>query len=97
MPRHRYCPELVNYERQAVDWVRAVPFGTGFIDYAAFFKGLRDGGFDGTAVFEMCSPLRGGGWLENLDACTTTFLKWMGNHEFIAPSVPMETPRVKSH
>ena len=85
VPRHHYRPELVNYERQPVDWVRAVPFGTGFIDYAAFFKGLRDGGFDGTAVFEMCSPLRGGGGLENLDACSTTYLKWMGNHGFIAP------------
>ena len=85
VPRHHYRPELVNYERQPVDWVRAVPFGTGFIDYAAFFKGLRDGGFDGTAVFEMCSPLRGGGGLENLDACSTTYLKWMGDHEFVAP------------
>lgn len=77
VPRHRYVPELVNYERQPVDWVRAVPFGTGFIDYSAFFKGLRDGGFNGTAVFEMCSPLRGGGTLENLDACASTYLKWM--------------------
>jgi sugar phosphate isomerase/epimerase len=77
VPRHRYVPELVNYERQAVDWVRAVPFGTGFMDYPAFFKGLRDGGFNGTAVFEMCSPLRGGGTLANLDSCATTYLKWM--------------------
>ena len=76
-PRHRYRPELVNYERQPVDWVRAVPFGTGFIDYAAFFKGLRDGGFDGIATFEMCSPLRGGGDITNLDACATTYLNWM--------------------
>jgi sugar phosphate isomerase/epimerase len=77
LPRHRYRPELVNYERQPVDWVRAVPFGTGFIDYAEFFRGLRDGGFDGIATFEMCSPLRGGGSLENLDACATTYLQWM--------------------
>jgi sugar phosphate isomerase/epimerase len=77
VPRHRYMPELVNYERQPVDWVRAVSFGTGFIDYAAFFQGLKEGGFDGTAVFEMCSPLRGGGGLENLDACATAYLKWM--------------------
>ena len=47
VPRHRYRPELVNYERQPVDWVRAVPFGTGFIDYTAFFQGLRDGGYSG--------------------------------------------------
>jgi sugar phosphate isomerase/epimerase len=77
VPRHRYMPELVNYERQPVDWVRAVSFGTGFIDYAAFFQGLKEGGFDGTAVFEMCSPLRGGCGLENLDACATAYLKWM--------------------
>jgi len=77
VPRYRYHPELVNYERQSVDWVRAVPFGTGFIDYAAFFRGLRAGGFDGTAVFEMCSPLRGGGSRQNLDACATTYLRWM--------------------
>ena len=77
VPRHRYRPELVNYEPVSPDWVRAVPFGTGCIDYAAFFKGLRDGGFDGLAVFEMCSPLRGGGALTNLDACATTYLKWM--------------------
>ena len=80
VPRHRYRPELVNYERQPEDWVRAVPFGTGFIDYAAFFKGLRDGGYDGLAVHEMCSPLRGGGTLENLDACATAYLKWMHAH-----------------
>ena len=84
VPRHHYRPELVNYERQPVDWVRAVPFGTGFIDYPAFFRGLRDGGFNGTAVFEMCSPLRGGGSMENLDRCATTYLAWMRSQGLIA-------------
>jgi sugar phosphate isomerase/epimerase len=32
VPRYRYRPELVNYERLTPDEVRAVPFGTGFID-----------------------------------------------------------------
>lgn len=77
VPRYRYRPALVNYERQSPDWVRAVPFGTGFIDYAAFFQGLRDGGFNGIAVYEMCSPVRGGGALENLDACAMKYLEWM--------------------
>ena len=54
-----------------------MPFGTGFIDYPAFFRGLREGGFDGLAVYEMCSPLRGGGSLENLDACAGKYLEWM--------------------
>jgi sugar phosphate isomerase/epimerase len=83
LPRYRYQPALVNYERQSPDWVRAVPFGSGFIDYAAFFQGLRDGGFDGLAVYEMCSPLRGGGGLENLDACATEYLGWMRTHQFV--------------
>lgn len=77
VPRYRYRPALVNYERQSPDWVRAVPFGTGVIDYTAFFQGLHDGGFDGVAVYEMCSPLRGGGELENLDACAARYLDWM--------------------
>jgi sugar phosphate isomerase/epimerase len=84
VPRHRYRPELVNYERQPVDWVRAVPFGEGFIDYPAFFAGLRDGGFTGLATYEMCSPLRGGGTLENLDACASGYLRWMAERAFIS-------------
>jgi sugar phosphate isomerase/epimerase len=76
-PRYRYRPALVNYERQPQDWIRAVPFGTGFIDYPAFFEGLRDGGFNGLAVYEMCSPLRGGGRLENLDVCAAGYVTWM--------------------
>jgi sugar phosphate isomerase/epimerase len=77
VPLHRYRPDLVNYERKAVDWVRAVEFGTGFIDYTAFFRGLRDGGFRGLAVYEMCSPIRGGGAMENLDAYAAAYLQWM--------------------
>jgi len=84
VPRYRYQPALVNYERQSPDWVRAVPFGTGFIDYAAFFGGLREGGFDGVATYEMCSPLRGGGALENLDACAAKYLEWMRAKQLIS-------------
>lgn len=77
LPRFQYRPALVNYERVEPDQVRAVPFGQGFIDYRAFFTGLRDGGFDGIATYEMCSPLRGGGSLENLDQCAAAYLNWM--------------------
>jgi sugar phosphate isomerase/epimerase len=80
LPRYRYRPELVNYEPAGPELVRAVPFGTGFIDYPAFFRGLRDGGFDGVATFEMCSPVRGGGSLENLDACARAYIRWMREH-----------------
>ena len=80
LPRFRYRPALVNYERIRPDWVRAVKFGEGFIDYKGFFQGLRDGGFDGIANYEMCSPVRGGGSLENLDAYATQYVRWMGEH-----------------
>ncbi len=77
VPRHRYRPELVNYEPVSPDWVRAVPFGQGFIDYPAFFQGLRDGGFNGLAIYEICSPIRGGGNQGNLDTCSSRYLDWL--------------------
>jgi sugar phosphate isomerase/epimerase len=82
LPRFRYRPEVVNYERVEPDLVRAVPFGDGFIDYRAFFAGLKDGGFDGVATYEMCSPLRGGGSLENLDRCATQYRRWLSENGF---------------
>ncbi len=78
--RYRYRPELVNYQRDEPDLVRAVPFGEGFIDYEAFFAGLREGGFAGLANYEMCSPIRGGGSGENLDAYARGYLDWMARH-----------------
>jgi len=47
----------------------------GYTDFTAgrksaevpFFKGLREGGFEGPVAYEMCSPLRGGGSEDNLD------------------------------
>jgi sugar phosphate isomerase/epimerase len=80
LPRYRYRPDLVNYEPATPDLVRAVPFGTGFIDYPAFFRGLRDGGFDGVATYEMCSPVRGGGRIENIDDYASTYVRWMREH-----------------
>lgn len=79
-PQFRYQPELVNYARNEVDMVRAVPFGDGFIDFPAFFCGLKEGGFDGIATYEMCSPLRGGGSLANLDRCAARYVEWMREH-----------------
>ena len=38
------------------------------------------------ATFEVCSPLRGGGSLENLDRCATRYLDWMRKNGFIPPS-----------
>jgi len=50
--------------------------GEGFIDYAAFLRALSVAGFRGSIAYEMCSPLRGGGSMENLDACAARFLEW---------------------
>lgn len=82
--RFTYRPELVNYERRSPPMVRAVPFGTGVINYPAFFAGLQDGGFIGLATYEMCSPLRGGGAMENLDRYARTYLEWMRERDLIA-------------
>ncbi len=62
-----------NYERM-LDEIRAVPPGEGFIDYPAFFAALREVGYRGGIAFEMCSPLRGGGDIENLDLYARRFL-----------------------
>ena len=73
LKRFQYVPGLVNY-RQVGDMVRAVPLGEGFIDFDAFFAGLREGGFSGYVAYEMCSPLRGGGSEKNLDAAAAAGL-----------------------
>jgi len=75
-PRYRYNSAVVNYEPQT-PYVQAVPMGEGFIDYPAFFAGLREGGFTGSIAYEMCSPLLGGGSLENLDRYARRFLEYM--------------------
>ncbi len=64
--RFAYLPGIVNY-KPLPDIVKAVPIGHGFINNKAFFKGLKEGGFKGYVIYEMCSPLRGGGSEANLD------------------------------
>lgn len=66
--RYAYEPSLINYRRLDPPAVRAVPLGEGFIDFRAFFAGLKEGGFDGYVAYEICSPLRAGGSEANLDA-----------------------------
>jgi sugar phosphate isomerase/epimerase len=75
LERFRYRTDLVNYERLDPPAVRAVPLGEGFIDFDAFFAGLKEGGFRGYVAYEMCSPLRGGGREANLDAAAATSLR----------------------
>jgi sugar phosphate isomerase/epimerase len=75
-PQFKYVPPLVNYVRET-DAIRAVPMGTGFIDYRTFFGALAESGYDGYVAYEMCSPLRGCGSEANLDRCAKTFLEFM--------------------
>jgi len=77
LPRFAYDPGLINYRPAGPDLVRAVPMGDGDLPNGEFLRGLREGGFDGTVAYEMCSPLRGGGAIENLDACARRFLEWL--------------------
>jgi sugar phosphate isomerase/epimerase len=73
-PRYRLSVALSSYE-PLLPYLRAVPVGQGFIDYAGFFRGLREGGFEGYVSFEMCSPVKGGGSMQNLDATAKASLR----------------------
>jgi sugar phosphate isomerase/epimerase len=75
-PRYRYVPALVNYEK-LTPAVQAVAIDEGFIDYTAFLRALEAGGYNGAVAYEMCSPLRGGGAMENLDGCARKFVEFM--------------------
>jgi len=75
-PRYRLEAGLVNYTPQT-PYVLAVPIEEGFIDYRGFLNALREGGFEGTVAYEMCSPLAGGGSMENLDRCARLFIEFI--------------------
>ena len=79
-PRFRYDPEAINYAAET-PYSQAVPVEEGFIDYRAFLTTLAGAGFSGTVAYEMCSPLLGGGSVENLDRYAALFLKFMSSLE----------------
>ena len=79
-PRFTYRPDLVNYARQPEDLLRAVPCGTGEVDYASFFAALREINYAGPVAYEMCAVLEGGGSLQNLDAAARAFLGWLAGY-----------------
>ena len=76
-PRFRYAPSLTSYT-PAQPEAKAVPVGEGIIDYATFFAALQEVGFNGYVTYEMCSAIRGGGSLDNIDRCARRFVEWMG-------------------
>ena len=75
-PRYTYVHSLTNYkEEQPV--MRAVPMGEGIIDYDIWFKTLKEIGYQGWIIYEMCEVLDGGGSIENLDRTARIFLEYM--------------------
>jgi sugar phosphate isomerase/epimerase len=75
-PQYRYVPGIVNYEKVTAS-VQAVPIDEGFIDYTKFLSALEAGRYNGAVAYEMCSPLSGGGSVENLDRYARKFLEFM--------------------
>jgi sugar phosphate isomerase/epimerase len=84
-PRYRYVPALVNYEKLTPS-VQAVPIDEGFIDYTAFLRALEDAGYNGAVAYEMCSPLLGGGSIENLDRYAQKFLAFLRGFRGVSAS-----------
>jgi sugar phosphate isomerase/epimerase len=75
-PRYTYVNELTNYKAEQ-PVMRAVPPGRGIIDYKLWFNTLREIGYRGWVVYEMCEVLDGGGSIENLDRTAKLFLEYM--------------------
>jgi sugar phosphate isomerase/epimerase len=75
-PRYHYVHELTNY-RAEQPVMRAVPMGQGMIDYKTWFDTLKEIGYRGWIVYEMCEVLDGGGSIENLDKTARIFLDYM--------------------
>lgn len=79
-PRYSYVNSLTNYkEEQPV--MRAMPMGEGMIDYKTWFDALKEIGYQGWIVYEMCEVLDGGGSIENLDRTARKFLEYMKQYE----------------
>jgi sugar phosphate isomerase/epimerase len=57
--------------------MRAVPVGQGIIDYKNWMNTLKEIGYQGWVVYEMCEVLDGGGSVENLDKTAKIFLEYM--------------------
>ena len=75
--RWKYLPAVVNYAACEPPAVLAVPMGQGDLPYEGFLDALQANGFDGWVTYEMCSPLRGGGSMANLETYARTFIEYM--------------------
>jgi sugar phosphate isomerase/epimerase len=78
--RYNYVNHLTNYKAEQ-SAMRAVPMGQGIIDYKTWFDTLKEIGYQGWVVYEMCEVLDGGGSIENLDKTAKIFLEYMKQYE----------------
>ena len=76
-PQYHYQPDLVNYQRDGIDLVKATYMSRGEVDYQSFLGGLADGGYSGWVVYETCSPLIEGSSESILDAAGKDFINYM--------------------
>jgi sugar phosphate isomerase/epimerase len=76
--RYQYNSQLTNYNREA-DILRATAMTNpeGIIDYKSFIAALREIGYRGYIVYEMCAVLEGGGSRENLNKTARDFLRFL--------------------
>jgi sugar phosphate isomerase/epimerase len=75
-PRFTYVNNLTNYQAEQ-PVMRAVPVGQGIIDYKNWMNTMKEIGYQGWVVYEMCEVLDGGGSIENLDKTAKIFLEYM--------------------
>ena len=80
LPRYQYEHALTNY-RSEKPVMRATAIGEGIIDYELFIGALKEIGYQGYLVYEMCEVLEGGGSIENLDATARKFLEYVRRFE----------------
>ena len=76
MPRYRYDNYLTNYLPEPPA-MRATQMGKGIIDYDTFIGTLKEIGYQGYLIYEMCEVLEGGGSIQNLDYTAKEFLKFV--------------------
>jgi sugar phosphate isomerase/epimerase len=74
--RFTYVNNLTNYQAEQLV-MRAVPVGQGIINYKNWINTLKEIGYQGWVVYEMCEVLDGGGSIENLDKTAKIFLDYM--------------------
>ncbi len=76
MPRYHYDSNLTNYIPDK-PVMRATQMGKGIIDYDTFFGTLKEIGYQGYLMYEMCEVMEGGGSIQNLDNAAKEFLRYV--------------------